>query len=749
VPENNYAILMGLDRYADRHLSTLSFAEKDATDLAAVLSDPVIGNFPPGNIVTILGEELTTRAAEKILYTNVVKNRKPGDVIVVYWSCHGFRVGPQQKAYLGTYDVQIDQLTDNPNAGLRLEYIHEEIFTRSPAQYILFILDCCHSGAFVPESLRSSSPPEEGGVLDFNLFSRGGAYGRVALVACRHDAVSRESATLKNGVFTHYLLKGLRGGAAEPETGEVTLDSLLSYVRNNTPSEQLPGRYGQDFGRVALTKPGIPRKERRALWAEARALVGRQTAAQHIPPVAVTVPLTNPLDPYQPFITKLVDAMSVRGAASDFGEDANILEMIRRASDAELAFILAEEHQRCVPRATSGLGGKGAKKSSLEAAITRVAPAVSACLTPSNEGHGQYNLYEDAAGNAKADVVIPLGRCGREELLVVSGLTPDAHLLGDVYGLILATVFKKAGTGTVEPMLVEAAILDELKRVYGFVPLAMYARRYELFCQRLRHMTVYFQSIVYLHPNMPSVNSWEALARDPRNEIAPFDLFDAAEMWGVRFKLELDMFFLQLSMHRYQEELMKLPGGINNVLELSVNVYPDSLMCAPYFDAMQQVIKSCNIPPEKLVLEISEKTPIPEHLAGCRGGAAFEAFRERLESYVKDFRFAFAIDDFGVGHASATRLSRLRPEYVKIDRDVLLQDLGHCTISYVIELVGKHSLRSPKVVVEGFDDDSRIPLSLLYQLGVRYIQGFKIDKARPELNMLKPRQKKLISQLLK
>lgn len=46
---------------------------------------------------------------------------------MVYWSCHGFRVGPQQKAYLGTYDVQIDQLTDNPNAGLRLEYIHEEI----------------------------------------------------------------------------------------------------------------------------------------------------------------------------------------------------------------------------------------------------------------------------------------------------------------------------------------------------------------------------------------------------------------------------------------------------------------------------------------------------------------------------------------------------------------------------------------------------------------------------------------------
>lgn len=235
--ENAHAILMGINVYSDRRLPTLSFAEKDAEDLGDVLSDAVIGNFPAGNVVTVLGKELTTRAGERILYTHAVKNRKPGDVVLVYFSGHGFKVGTHQKAYLGTYDVQLDHLTENTNAGLRLDYIHEEIFMRSQAQYILLILDCCHSGAFVPEALRGSAFIEEGSVLGLDIFSRVGAFGRVALVACRHDALSRESANLKNGVFTHYLLAGLRGAAAEPETGEVTLDSLLSYVRNNAPSE--------------------------------------------------------------------------------------------------------------------------------------------------------------------------------------------------------------------------------------------------------------------------------------------------------------------------------------------------------------------------------------------------------------------------------------------------------------------------------------------------------------------------------
>jgi EAL domain-containing protein (putative c-di-GMP-specific phosphodiesterase class I) len=747
--EHAHAILMGINAYSDRRLPTLSFAEKDAEDLGDVLSDAVIGNFPAGNVVTVLGEELTTREAEKILYTHVVKNRKPGDVVVVYFSGHGFKVGTHQKAYLGTYDVQLDLLTENPNAGLRLDYIHEEIFMRSQAQYILLILDCCHSGAFVPEALRGSAFIEEGSVLGLDIFSRVGAFGRVALVACRHDALSRESANLKNGVFTHYLLEGLRGGAAESETGEVTLDSLLSYVRNNAPSEQLPGRYGQDFGRVALTKPGVPRREPRARRAGAHHSAARPAAPSDYRP-DVAAPLRNPLEDYLPFVSRLMDSMSVRGAVADFGEDANILEVIRRASDAELSFILTEDQKRWVPRASSSHGGDASKRASTDAAVMRIAPAVSACLKPSTDQHGNYLRYEDGSGNTKADVVIPLGRGEVKELLVVCGLTPDSHLLGDVYGLILATLCEKVrAAAALEPTLVEAAVLDELKRVYGFVPTSMYERRYELFRQRLSRMTVHFQPIVYLHPEMPSVNSWEALARDPETLTAPLDLFEAAELWGLRFKLELDMFFLKLSTLNYHKELLKLPGGLNNVLELSVNVYTDSLMGESYFEAMREVIRTGDIPPEKLVLEISEKTPIPEYLAGCQDRVAFEVFRERLESYVKNFHIAFAIDDFGVGHASAMRLSRLKPEYVKIDRDVLLQDLGHCTISYVIDLVGKHSLRASKVVVEGFDDDSRIPLSLLYRLGVRYIQGFKIAKARAELNTLKPKQKKLLTQLIR
>jgi len=171
-------------------------------------------------------------------------------------------------------------------------------------------------------------------------------------------------------------------------------------------------------------------------------------------------------------------------------------------------------------------------------------------------------------------------------------------------------------------------------------------------------------------------------------------------------------------------------------------------MTAPYFEAVRQLIKDKTIPPEKLVLEISEKTPIAEPVNGCGLEVSLMTFRERLENYVETFQIAFAIDDFGAGHASTTCLNRLRPEYVKIDRDVLLQDYGHHTIRFVLDLVGKYCLRGSKVVVEGYDNNSRIPLDVLYKIGVRYVQGYTVAKASPTPNDLKLRHKKYLSRLI-
>lgn len=151
---------------------------------------------------------------------------------------------------------------------------------------------------------------------------------------------------------------------------------------------------------------------------------------------------------------------------------------------------------------------------------------------------------------------------------------------------------------------------------------------------------------------------------------------------------------------------------------------------------MKSVIKGGVIPNDKLYLEISEKTIFPdvegEGIASQGGG--MRTFREILEKYVRSFGIGFAIDDFGVGYSSVSRLAELHPSYLKIDREILLLGDVYNTISFVIgfvnDLISKQFLRSAKIVLEGFDTEASrfVDLAKLRKIGVQYIQGYIVGR---------------------
>ena len=459
-------------------------------------------------------------------------------------------------------------------------------------------------------------------------------------------------------------------------------------------------------------------------------------------------PLPSPMADFIPLITKTMDGLAARRRAGDTEPNKHVLEALRLASGAERIIKLTEEQGVWVPTAYSVAAGKEDGTALLGPDLIRILPMIAAC-PPFPSSHGMRRFYEDAAGRCKAIVVAPACTASKKEFVVVCGLPADSRLISDPYGLIISAIYLASKSPrTTDPHLLEARVLDELRRVCGFLPQEMYERRFQLFCEGLNRMTVHYQPILYLHPEIPYVTGWEALARDPETSGAPGDLFAAAELWGLRYKIQLDIHFLRLSTALYRGMLSKTQGGVMNILELSINVYPESLMTAAYFEAMRQLVVDKMLPPEKIVLEISEKSQIEQPGSNCDPEDSLKTFRKRLERYVEDFQIAFAIDDFGACHASTNCLNRLLPEYVKIDRDVLLQDYGQHTIRYVLDLLKKDTLRGSKVVVEGFDEKSRIPLDVLYNLGVRYVQGFTIGKASPDLNDLKPRHKKYLTQLI-
>jgi len=744
----NYAVLVGINDYEDKkHLGSLEYAEKDCQDLYQVLTDPETGIFPTETTTLLLGNKATTTTVLDTLYVEVAKKPTAEDTVLVYFSGHGFVIDEEHpKTYLATQDVILSSLTLGKfRDGLRMSELYDEIFLRSLANNVLFILDSCNSGAFISNSkggtdelIKLSTDVE---LIERSFFS--GQRGRTALVSCPPGVLSYESKELQNSVFTHYLLEGLRGRAIESETGEVTIDSLLAYVRSHAPSDQLPGRYGQDFGRLVLTKA-------RSSWKEHSVKTGITSirTSTETNRSKQGVPLKSLLNDFQSFINQLMKLLGDENLILDV--ENRVLEAVRRASDADFILVLRQNKKDWIARAQSEFKVvQSSQETYIKTVISEVLPSISEDSSSSYKEQGSYYFDEEDTTN-KALVLIPLHTRTTTDLMVVCGITSSSILLGEVYSKILSTLYTATNElTTIQVPLIEAKILDALKQVYRMVPIEMYRRRFELFRQRLSAMDIFFQPILYLEPDFLHIDSWEALARPKENGVAPIDLFQAAELWGDEFMIELDVYFVQRAVENYRNASLVTPGRrrYEDAQELSVNVYPQSLVQRAYSEAVEKIIKDKIIQPEKLILEISEKTPLPSAPYNYQGNS-LEFFRDKLEKYVRELRIAFAIDDFGVGHASVSRLVGLTPSHVKIDRDILQQRAVDATYRLIVETSTKTHLRIPKVVMEGFDSTSPITLRQLYLMGIRYVQGYIISEAGSKLSRLEQNQLNNLRNLL-
>jgi EAL domain-containing protein (putative c-di-GMP-specific phosphodiesterase class I) len=450
------------------------------------------------------------------------------------------------------------------------------------------------------------------------------------------------------------------------------------------------------------------------------------------------------LDPFESFIenliTRLTDRFLINTSANESNINDNfeyeILEIIRKASEADFVFIIANDsHDNYLVKSQSSLAENIDKNAFINILHSIVFPSISyeSVFNPSH--NGTYKISFDASYAANAFVMIPLKMPPEAEIMVVCGIPDNSYLLDNVYGLILS-IFYQNSRNSLKPALVEAAIIDALKKNYGFVSESLYERRFQLFCERLQKMVVYFEPVICIDANEFFISGWEALARDTQSLTAPVDLFQAAELWGSQFKVELDQYFLRIAAKSYKQARKSKQRRLSDVVPLSVNVYPESLVKKAYFETVREIIESDIISPRNLILEISEKSELPQSENGVKLDNSLTFFKNKLLEYVHQFNIRFAIDDFGVGYASVSRLAGLNPCHVKIDREILHNQSSDLIIHFVHQIVKANNLHPPNVIVEGVDEHTPISLYRLIEIGVTYIQGHIIGKPEPEVYRL-------------
>lgn len=164
-------------------------------------------------------------------------------------------------------------------------------------------------------------------------------------------------------------------------------------------------------------------------------------------------------------------------------------------------------------------------------------------------------------------------------------------------------------------------------------------------------------------------------------------------------------------------------------LRLSINFMPNAVY-EPNACIQKSLAaaKRANFPHENLMFEFTENERMvdPGHV-------------ERIIEAYRKLGFWTALDDFGAGYAGLGLLSRLQPDLIKIDME-LLRDihLSRAKQAIVAGIVGIARTLDVKVLAEGVENDEE--LTVLRAAGIALFQGYHFAKpalmALPEVPLL-------------
>ncbi|MBD2344390.1 nSTAND1 domain-containing NTPase [Anabaena subtropica] len=221
-----WLLLVGVNEYQDQQLPCLRYSAIDCQVLAEALTSATQEQFSQKQIQIHhdFAKDLPLLADVCTSLQQITASAQPADTILFYFSGHGVLQPNTQQAYLCLADTQKDDLE---NTGLAVQELLQ-FLSNSGVQNQLVWLDACHSGGM---TLRGLNPtPQLVAVLQQRAANSKGFY---ALLSCDTDQQSWEFPELGHGVFTYYLMRGLRGDAADHQ-GVISADGLYRYVYHQT-----------------------------------------------------------------------------------------------------------------------------------------------------------------------------------------------------------------------------------------------------------------------------------------------------------------------------------------------------------------------------------------------------------------------------------------------------------------------------------------------------------------------------------
>jgi hypothetical protein len=220
---DKWALVIGISNFSNRNLH-LNYTRIDAQAFATLLRDPVYGRFRPDHVKVLEDEQATTVNIKSGL-SWLSRMAGPDDLAVVYIATHGTARDKDvaEANYIVTFDTDVESADGLYSTAIPMVEISNAVRTRLRALKAVVFLDTCHSAGAAANTVTvpSSISPR---MLDH---IREGT-GRVIIAASQEEEEAFEDRRYGHGLFTYYLLQGLK-----QKQGDLPIPGVYEYLRSH------------------------------------------------------------------------------------------------------------------------------------------------------------------------------------------------------------------------------------------------------------------------------------------------------------------------------------------------------------------------------------------------------------------------------------------------------------------------------------------------------------------------------------
>ena len=215
-----HAIVIGIENYRQK-LPKADYATQDAKLVAEYLTKTL--GYQDENVVLLTNERALQSDFTKYFEKWLPNNVETGSTVFVYYSGHGSPNTKTGDAYLVPYDGD-PSFIDETGYSLKRMYA---ALGKLPAKEVIVALDSCFSGAGGRSVIAKGSRPlvmnlQSNVVLPKNM---------TVLSASSGEQTSSTYDEKGHGLFTYFMLKGIKNEDVTRPDGSLKIDDLYSYIK--------------------------------------------------------------------------------------------------------------------------------------------------------------------------------------------------------------------------------------------------------------------------------------------------------------------------------------------------------------------------------------------------------------------------------------------------------------------------------------------------------------------------------------